>query len=331
MIPHALLVGVSLLFHPLTDTTATAPVDSALPSVAPLGRDTTAPHVDSSAIVPLPSVHESIREREAEDYRPGPVDFITNLPGDWVDWTTENVTVENVPIIAGITAATVALVLIDEEGYHVLRDPYLRSPDFQKASDMAVFIGDGKFQFGIACLFGAYGFIADDARAIRTASQTAEVILACGGVVQVLKHLTGRESPFVATSPTGRWALFPDQIAYHNHVPHYDAFPSGHVATGLATLTVIMENYPEATWLPWVGYPAIGALAVGMVGAGIHWWSDYPLAIALGYTFGKLVGSRRSDDRQGAGRTSIAPDRAPYLGLSMLSDGSPAVGIAWSW
>src|SRR5206468_3831503 len=116
---------------------------------------------------------------------------------------------------------------------------YARSESFRKFSDLAVNIGDGKYQFGLGLAFGAFGLITRDTTAIRTASQITEVILACGGVVQFLKHVTGRESPFVATTPTGRWALFPNQAEYAKHVPHYDAFPSGHLATALATLTVI--------------------------------------------------------------------------------------------
>src|SRR5664279_4126820 len=50
---------------------------------------------------------------------------------------------------------------------------------------------------GLAAAFAAYGFIAGDNRALRTGSQIVETILASGTVVQVLKHITGRESPFV--------------------------------------------------------------------------------------------------------------------------------------
>jgi len=331
MILAALLLGFTPVYSLPSDTVIVAPNDTSVAIVAQATSDTLVTPGDSASSIEASVIEHSSVVVDQNDYRPGPIDFITNLPGDWIDWTKAEVTTENIPMMVAIGVATAGLVLVDKEGYDVFRRPYLESPDFRKACDMGVFIGDGKFQFGLACLFGTYGLIAQDSRAIRTASQTTEVILACGAVVQLLKHLTGRESPFVATSPTGRWALLPNQIAYHKHVPHYDAFPSGHVATALATLTVITENYPEATWIPWIGYPAIGALAVGMVGAGIHWWSDYPLAIALGYTFGKLVGSRRSDDRDEAAESYQLPDRGPHIGLSFLADQSPAIGVTWSW
>lgn len=328
MLLTAILLGLGTLAPPPADTVSPQ-VDSVSMIVATSRLDSVMAS-DSLPPFDVPDTHVGVTGLDRANYRPGPLDFVTNLPGDWIDWTKETIVPENIPYAAAITVATVGLVLVDDDWYVGLRDSYLHDTSFQKASDMAVFIGDGKFQFGIGCLFGLYGFIANDSRAIRTASQTTEVILACGGVVQLLKHLTGRESPYVATSPTGRWALLPNQIEYHKHVPHYDAFPSGHVATALATLTVIMENYPEATWLPWVGYPAIGALAVGMVGAGIHWWSDYPLSIGLGYTFGRLVGSRRSDDRYEGDHASRLPDRSPHFSLSFFSDGSPALGLTWT-
>ncbi|MDP4220958.1 MAG: phosphatase PAP2 family protein, partial [Bacteroidota bacterium] len=160
-----------------------------------------------------------------------------------------------------------------------------------------------------------------------TASQTAEVILACGGVVQLLKHLTGRESPFTATTPTGRWDFFPNQIEYAKHVPHFDAFPSGHIATAMATLQVIIENYPEKAWIKYVGYPIIGSIAVGLVSTSIHWWSDIPLGVVLGYTFGRLVAHPESD----LAPAQSANEFRPELNFSVLGNGSPAMGFSLRW
>ena len=181
---------------------------------------------------------------------------------------------------------------------------------------------------GLALLFGAYGFIADDSRALRTASQTVEVILACGAVVQFLKHTTGRESPFCATTPTGRWALFPNQIEYAKHVPHYDAFPSGHIATALATLTVIADNYDDQKWIRYIGYPVIGAVGIGLVATSIHWWSDIPLGLALGYSFGRIVSGHGRPD---AGMARLGTGSVPDLGVTLFSDGTPGIQASWRW
>jgi membrane-associated phospholipid phosphatase len=260
---------------------------------------------------------------------PGPVDWITNLPMDWWDWGKNTFQVKWLPLAGVITAATVATVVTDDKTYLPLKDEYNRTPWFREASDYAVWIGDGKFQFGIASAFAVTGFIFNDTVALRTASQITEVILACGGVVQLLKHTTGREAPFTATTPTGRWALFPNQIEYHKHVPHYDAFPSGHLATALATLTVIAENYPQQKWIRWIGYPALGALTVGMVAQGIHWWSDYPLSIALGYSFGMLLSHR--DDKEVAEDVSLQGGLLQLPQVTLLSDGTPALQMSWRW
>jgi hypothetical protein len=123
-------------------------------------------------------------------------------------------------------------------------------------------------------------------------------------VVQVLKHVTGRESPNVRTSPTGIWKPFPSQINYHRHVPNHDAFPSGHICTSLATVIVIAENYPDAKWIRPVGYTLTALVGIGMANNGIHWYSDYPLGLFLGYTFGMLAAHPEGIEGEGSASMS---------------------------
>jgi hypothetical protein len=58
-----------------------------------------------------------------------------------------------------------------------------------------------------------------------------------------------------------------------------------------------------------------------MVNNGIHWYSDYPLAIAIGYTFGKQISNRNSnknnETKEGVNKLTVVPffDRQ-NLGLS---------------
>jgi membrane-associated phospholipid phosphatase len=219
--------------------------------------------------------------------------MITNLPTDWYQFAKQNITLDHAPLILGCAALTAALIVVDRPTWLPFKNAYESSTPLQRLAEGGVFLGDGKFQFGLAGLFGAYGLLApksaNSERALRTASQTVEVILACGAVVQLLKHLTGRESPIVATERNGRWQFFPNQIEYANHVPHYDAFPSGHLATATATLLVIANNYPEVTWLRPFGYVVLGGITTSLVLTSIHWWSDFPLGFALGYAFGTLL------------------------------------------
>lgn len=154
------------------------------------------------------------------------------------------------------------------------------------------FLGDGITHFSIMGSFLAYGWIKNNNRSLQTSSQLFEAIFAAGIVVQILKHATGRENPNTLTVPSGKWRLFPNQKGYAKHVNKYDAFPSGHLATAMVTVTVISENYPEYKFIRPLGYTLMTALAFQMVNNGVHWYSDYPLAIYMGYTFGHMAVQR---------------------------------------
>jgi hypothetical protein len=113
-------------------------------------------------------------------------------------------------------------------------------------------------------------------------------------MVQLLKRMTGRESPLTASSKSGTWRFFPNIVKYQKDQPKYYSFPSGHLSTAIATLTVIAENYPESNYVKPIGYSVIGLLGVGLVAKDMHWFSDFPLAAALGYEVGKIITSRNN-------------------------------------
>jgi PAP2 superfamily len=135
----------------------------------------------------------------------------------------------------------------------------------------------------------AYGRINKDYRAISTASQLAETFILMGVGTQLLKRITGRQSPSESTAKGGNWHLFPSFRDFQNHTPNFDAFPSGHLATLISTVTVLAENYPEKSWIKPVGYGITGLVGYAMINNKVHWTSDYPLAIALGYLCAKQV------------------------------------------
>ena len=57
-------------------------------------------------------------------------------------------------------------------------------------------------------------------------------------------------------------------------------------------MTVISENYPDYNHvITPLKYTLGGLLAFQMINAKIHWASDYPLAIGLGYMIGKISAS----------------------------------------
>ncbi len=269
------------------------------------------------------SVSEALPDSMQFMHRPLPAGelkwytMFQRIPGDWVTFANRNFREEKIPMIAGITALTAFAVWTDHPVWEASDRWYKSSRTVKNLSDFFEYLGDGKPQFGLAAAFGAFGYFADDERALRTGSQLVQTILACGTVIQTLKHITGRESPFVSSRINGRWVFFPNQIDYHRKVPYYDAFPSGHIATATATLTVIMENYPE--WKPWLkplAYFLIAGIGVGLSNTGIHWWSDFPLGIALGYEFGMIAshpeGLPLSDsEKDNSPRVTFRPNISP--------------------
>lgn len=152
------------------------------------------------------------------------------------------------------------------------------------------FIGDGWMQTGIAASFAINGAISNDNRERQTASQIMNSLVSASIPTQVLKRATGRQDPNRATKYRGRWKPFSPN--YQKDTSSYDAVPSGHVMAATSTLTVIATNYPEyrSVVLP-VGYTLITLLSYQMVNNGVHWASDYPIGIALGYVFAKAATS----------------------------------------
>lgn len=264
-----------------------------------------------------------LAQSEENEFLPQWYDMFTNLPGDWARYSGQTFRTENIPAFLGIAALTGGLIWSDAKTWDLSRRWRDSSTTVRNVSEFFEYLGDGRPQFGLAGAFALYGFALNDHRALRTSSQLVEAILACGAVVQVIKHVTGRQSPYVSTVQRGAWDFFPNQIEYHKHVPSYDAFPSGHLATAMATLTVVFENYPEINWLKPVGYTLIGLIGVSMVNTGIHWYSDYPLGLVLGYSFGVIASHPINS---AASRSSTSDMRNISLSPSITNRG-PGISI----
>jgi len=168
-------------------------------------------------------------------------------------------------------------------------------PIFRGPTDLGsamYFIGDGWVHMFITGGFYAYGLAAKDNRALQTTSQLLQGLGVTGTVIQILKRTTGREAPCRATAPRGVWRPFPNQGKFNKQMPKYDAYPSGHLATAMMTLTVISGNYPEKKYIKPLGYSLMAILSYQMLNNGVHWASDYPLGLAIGYTVGQISLSR---------------------------------------
>lgn len=152
------------------------------------------------------------------------------------------------------------------------------------------YMGDGFVHILAGVAFFADGWITGDARPWNTGIEIVHGLGVATIFSQGLKRAFGRQSPNRSTSPRGRWRPFPSIKAYQSDTASYDAMPSGHIMTAALAFTVINDNYPEYQYyvIP-LEVVWLGALGFEMVNNGVHWASDYPLGIGLGYAVGKMA------------------------------------------
>lgn len=233
----------------------------------------------------------SLAEKPAnteQEYKVTWHDWLTNIPKDYSKFYNV-ATHTSFPVYFSIGASTLGFIATDNRTWLTQHEWYKNSNFIKQTSDWFAEMGDGRAQFTLTGVFVAYGLLFKDQRALKTGSEILQVTLSSGAFVQVLKRLTGRESPFVSTEPAGKWSFFGSPIKYQEHVAAHDAYPSGHLTTMLAMVVVLAENYPEWKWVKPLGYTFSALMALSMVNNGIHWYSDYPLAIYLGYEFGMIA------------------------------------------
>jgi len=266
--------------------------------------------------------------------KPGLWRTIGSGPSDWGLFMKESFRKDNLPWLAAIGASTILLIHYDEKIYSATkkagRKLSISSKDntktylkiggvsvFRGPSDLGsamYFLGDGWINIGLFGYFETYGWLKEDWRAAQTGHQLAEGLLVTGFTTQIIKRVTGRETPRAASAKRGVWRMFPSFKDFQAHRTRYDAVPSGHMATGMMTVTVIAENYPDNKYVKPVGYFLLTALGFQMVNNGVHWASDYPLGLAVGYGVGKAIaaGGKTAAKRSGPSAPA-ALNFAPYL------------------
>lgn len=159
-------------------------------------------------------------------------------------------------------------------------------------------LGEGWVGVAIGGGFWVQGKIAHNNRSLQTASDLMEGFISAAVLTQLVKRTTGRQSPFMRTQPGGKWTFFPSFKNYQENTSNYDAFPSGHLATMMTTVTVLAENYPENKWIKPVGYTIMGLTSFAMMNTEVHWIGDYPLALAFGYLNGKIITGRHKQQKR---------------------------------
>ena len=219
-------------------------------------------------------------------------EFVTNTPSNMFGVISNSFTSENLHVLGYISTLTTALVITDPQTHSAVKTFFRNNKSLKNFGKYAVYMGDAKVEFGIGGLFALYGGVFGDNLALRTGLQCTEAVISNGIMVQLLKRITGRESPLKASSGSGIWQFFPNVTKYQKNQPQYYSFPSGHLSTAMAAVTVISENYPESNYIKPVGYSLMGILGVGLVAKDMHWFSGFPLACGLGYEFGKIITAR---------------------------------------
>lgn len=196
-------------------------------------------------------------------------------------------------------------------------------------------VNTGLYQIGQgfpSLLIGAglytYGKIHKDYRALSTASQLAEAFILMGVSTQIVKRITGRQSPSESKTPGGIWHLFPSFSKYQNYTPNYDAFPSGHLATLMSSVTIFSNNYPEKKWIKPIGYSLTGLVAYAMINNKVHWASDYPLAIGMGYLCAQQV---LKHNRKIAGTTTSSKKKGEFSYTFNYLNGTVMPGLIYTF
>ncbi|MFT5237026.1 MAG: hypothetical protein ACI9M9_000618 [Flavobacteriaceae bacterium] len=243
--------------------------------------------------------------------KPKLFDIIKYVPSDLVGFGEFIIQKENTAWVAGAVGATLALIPFDQkllDNAQELGEPIGLSKDVryirvagvellpQDINGAIYYLGNGLTPILIGIGLYTAGLINNDYRAMNTASELGEVMISSGIPIQLIKRITGRQSPSAAITSGidgGHWTPFPSFSAYQSNTPEYDAIPSGHLSTLMATVTVIATNYPEVKWIKPVGYSIMAVMGFQMMSTRVHWASDYPIALLIGYAIGKKAASRR--------------------------------------
>jgi len=254
----------------------------------------------------------------AQPQAPGKLDFIKDVPETVkTAWDMSfNTKPKTLYTWGGIFASTAVLYYYDEEilaefqrfGRRIGLGNDDHTKSFIRIGNVSVFrgptdlgsalyfLGDGWTHAMISLGFVSSGYVMQSNRAMRTGSQIFNGMISSTIANQIAKRSFGRESPYRSSKKRGRWRPFPSFSTYNNNVSAYDAMPTGHLMTATLTFTVIDENYPEyRSWIRPLAFTWGTILGYQMINNGVHWISDYPLGIVMGYVFGKAATKKNKD------------------------------------
>lgn len=259
----------------------------------------------------IANISSSAEEIKYEYLKPTPFMFASTMPHNYYSFLKNSFSFdsENLKGWAAIILSSAVLIAYDQEITNEVqrfgRKVGLGNAENTKAtlrvggsallrrpSDLGslfYFLGDGWVTLGLTGGFLTAGLYTQDNRTLTVAHELFQGLLLTGVTTQILKRSTGRESPIKSSAPGGVWRFFPKTSTFQGNISKYDAFPSGHLATTITTITILSENYSEYKWISPVGYTLASLLAFQMVNNSVHWAGDYPLAIGIGHILGKTI------------------------------------------
>lgn len=206
----------------------------------------------------------------------------------------------------GVVLVTGVLIANDETIYREIKEFQQKNEWIDDISPKVTKLGLGEWNLGIAGAFYLGGLLFKDKKAKETARLTLMTFIHTGIVVQIGKHLTGRQEPKWDNGkdhwagPAGFFKRYKE-----GEISHYDAFPSGHTITIFGTATVVAEMYKKTIWVPVLSYSLAAACGLSRVTEDTHWLSDVFLGAVLGYAIGKYIVKKRN--RLGKEKLNIYP------------------------
>lgn len=206
-------------------------------------------------------------------------------------WTAPfNLDLKSSLLFAGILAGTGIMIANDEGIYQGFKNFQKRNSWVDSVSPKATLLGEWGVDCGIAGLFVLSGLVCKDKKARDTGLMALETLLHTGFMVQVLKHLAGRQRPSVEA---GQDYWFGPGVFFNRYsegfFARYDSFPSGHTISAWGLATVIAENYKDRLWVSLTCYGLATAVGLSRLTEDAHWFSDVFIGAVLGYAIGKMV------------------------------------------
>lgn len=198
-------------------------------------------------------------------------------------------------LVAGMSVFTGYLIANDESIYDRFKAYQDKNKWVDDMSPVVTLLGDGNVSLGVSAFFYLSGLVIKDKKAKDTGKLVLMSLIHSGIVVQLLKHLAGRQRPQAENGvdkwagPSGFFKRYKD-----NSDMFYDAFPSGHTITAWSTATVIAHQYNKSVIIPIISYGLATLSGLSRVTEDTHWLSDVFVGAVLGFAIGKFIYKKRS-------------------------------------